>query len=450
MRMSEAAALIGARRVGEDVEFVGCGTDSRTIDAGTLFVALRGPTFDGHAFVEHAVQRGAVAALVEDVAAHGAPTLVAADSLAALGALAGGWRARFALPLVAVTGSNGKTTVKEMIAAILGRDQAVLATRGNLNNLIGLPLTLLDLDQHHAAAVVEMGANRAGEIARMVEIARPDVGIVTQCAPAHLEGFGSLDGVARAKGELFAGLADDATAIINADDAYADLWRSLAGGRRRLTFALEREADVRARWQPAAWGSLAWFDLPDARIEVRLPLLGRHNVANAAAAVAAAVAMEVDGAGIVAGLESLGPVKGRLQPRRGRGGWRIIDDTYNANPASLRAGLDVLVACDPPRWLVLGDMAELGPAGERHHRSAGALARELGVEHLWTTGVLSRASADAFGAGARHYDDQAELIDALAARVPEGATVLVKGSRSMRMERVVDALTAEETACCWK
>ncbi len=447
MRMSEAAEILDARRAGEDVEFAGCATDSRTVGRGALFVALRGPTFDGHDFVRHAATRGAAGALV-DGGAQPLPSLEVPDTLAGLGALARAWRARFALPVVAVTGSNGKTTVKEMIATILRVDREVLATRGNLNNEIGLPLTLLEIDERHRAAVVEMGASGAGEIARLAAVALPGVGVITQCAPAHLEGFGSLEGVARAKGELLAGLPEEGVAVINADDDQAPLWRSLAGARRRLEFAVGRDADVRGRGQTSAEGTLAEFDTPAGPLSVRLALLGAHNVANAAAAVAAALALELSPTSIVAGLESLRPVKGRLAPTPGRGGRRIIDDSYNANPTSLRAGLEVLATCAAPRWLVLGDMAELGPDADDFHRRAGALARELGVDRLWTTGVLSASACAAFGPGARHFERQDELLDALEHEPPSAATVLVKGSRSARMDRVVDALREEENACC--
>ena len=459
MRLGEAAAALGARAAGGDAVFHGVGTDSRTMPRGALFVAVRGPSFDGHDFVADAVRRGATAALVERAPDVPVPFILVRDSVRSFGRLAAAWRDRFpGLLPVAVTGSNGKTTVKEMIAAIFRTMGPVSATRGNLNNEIGVPLTLCDLDAAHRTAVVELGANHRGEIAALTTLVRPAVGVVTQCAPAHLEGFGSIEGVARAKGELFEHLPEDATAVVNAGDRYAALWRGLAGRRRCISFGgAGADADVRVRAASGAGGNPAGgnppggnpivLDTPAGTLEVDLPLPGAHNALNAAAAAAAAVDADADPAAIREGLAAVRPVKGRLESKRGPRNTEIIDDTYNANPVSLRAGLGVLGAKPAPRWLVLGDMGELGAGGAALHAGAGRDAKRHGVERLLVTGELSREAARAFGEGAACFEDCAALADRLRDELPAGATVLVKGSRSMGMERVVEALVGEGRPC---
>ena len=441
MRLGEAAAALGLRAVGEDAAFQGVSTDSRTTPRGALFVAVRGPRFDGHDFVGRAGDRGAAAALVERVPDASIPFILVGDSVRALGELAAAWRNRFRdLLVVGITGSNGKTTVKEMTAAIFGTLGPVSATRGNLNNEIGVPLTLCDLDAGHRTAVVELGANHRGEIAALTTLARPAIGVVTQCAPAHLEGFGSIEGVARAKGELFEYLPDDAAAVVNADDPYADLWRELARPRRCISFGAGANADVRVRTAPGAERRHVALDTPAGTVEVGLALSGAHNAFNAGAAAAAAIAAGASLDAIREGLASVRPAKGRLESKRGLRGAEIIDDTYNANPASLQAGLRVLGAKPAPRWLVLGDMAELGPSGADLHAQAGRRARRHGVERLLVVGELGVEAARAFGEGATHFADCAALVDRLRDEIPEGATVLVKGSRAMAMERVVEAI----------
>ena len=441
MRLGEAAAALGLSAAGDDVSFEGVSTDSRTISAGALFVAVRGPRFDGHDFVEAAWRRGAAAALVERVPNAPIPFILARDSVLVLGELAAAWRNRFRdLLVVGVTGSNGKTTVKEMIAAILRTLGPVSSTRGNLNNQIGVPLTLCDFDAGHRAAVVELGANHRGEIAALTTLVRPSVGVVTQCAPAHLEGFGSIEGVARAKGELFERLPDDAAAVVNADDTYAGMWRKLAGRRRCITFGTGADAQVRVRAATGEGPKRTALDTPIGDMEVDLALPGAHNALNAAAAAAAAIAAGADRDAIRDGLASVRPAKGRLESKRGPRGAEIIDDTYNANPTSLQAGLGVLGAKPAPRWLVLGDMAELGPGAADLHAAAGRCARHHGVERLLAIGKLSAEAARAFGRGATHFEDCVALVERLREELPDGATVLVKGSRSMALERVVDAI----------
>ena len=445
MRLGEAASALGGRAAGGDVAFHGVSTDSRTTREGALFIAIRGPHFDGHDFVDIARQRGAVAAVVEREPEVSFPFILVRDSVRALGNLAAYWRNRFRdLLLVAITGSNGKTTVKDMVAAVFRTMGPVSATRGNLNNEIGVPITLCDLDVGHRAAVVEMGANHQGEIAALTTLVRPAVGVVTQCAPAHLEGFGSIEGVARAKGELFETMPANATAVINADDRYAPLWRELAGQRRCISFGFRPDADVRVRAECGPDGRVIHLDTPAGGVRIDIPLPGAHNALNAGAAAAAAIAVDAGVDAIREGLAAVRPAKGRLQSRPGRHGAEVIDDTYNANPESLRAGLAVLCAKPAPRWLVLGDMAELGPDAAAFHADAGRDARRHGVERLLATGNLSVEATHAFGGGATHFEDCSALVERLREELPEGATVLVKGSRSMAMERVVDALVEEE------
>jgi UDP-N-acetylmuramoyl-tripeptide--D-alanyl-D-alanine ligase len=443
MQVAQAAAALQAQCSHGDAEFLGCSTDSRSCEQQQLFVALEGPHHDGHEHVSEAGRRGAAAALVSRSVESSLPMIRVADTLQALGRLAGVWRDRFELPVIGVTGSNGKTTVKEMLAAILRVGAPVLATRGNLNNEIGLPLTLMELNAGHRLAVIEMGANHAGEIARLARLARPHIGVITQCAPAHLEGFGSIEGVANAKGELLLNLDADGIAIINAEDAFAPLWRRLAGSRRCLGFAIDSAADVRAEWRRDGTGSRIAMTTPVGGIEVHLALPGRHNVANAAAAAAAAIAAGASPEAIVSGLESMEPVAGRLEVKSIDGDICIIDDTYNANPASLQAALEVLAAFPGRHWLVLGDMAELGDEAPDYHRQVAALVRDYPIDRLLTIGELSRLTSTSFGQGAHHHASMDALVASLGESLEPHTTVLVKGSRSMGMERVVAALTSE-------
>jgi UDP-N-acetylmuramoyl-tripeptide--D-alanyl-D-alanine ligase len=443
MQVAQAAAALQAQCSDGDAVFLGCSTDSRTCRRQQLFVALEGPHHDGHDHLGEAIERGAAAALVSRPVESSLPMIRVADTLQALGRLAGVWRDRFDLPVIGVTGSNGKTTVKEMLASILRGGSPLLATRGNLNNEIGLPLTLMELNADHRLAVIEMGANHPGEIARLARLARPHVGVITQCAPAHLEGFGSIEGVAQAKGELLVNLDADGTAVINADDAFAPLWRRLAGSRRCLTFAMDNCADVRAQWHLEARGSRIEMATPVGGIEVRLGLPGRHNVANAAAATATAIAAGATREAIISGLEAMGPVPGRLELKSIDDDICIIDDTYNANPASLEAGLEVLAGFPGRHWLVLGDMAELGDEAPDYHRQVAALVRDYHVDRLLTIGELSRLTTISFGEGAHHHASIDALVASLGESLEPHTTVLVKGSRSMGMERVVAALTSE-------
>ena len=454
MHLSEAARATHGQLVGQDGVFEGVTTDSRKVSAGDLFVALRGDRFDGHDFVSQCFSQGAVGALVWDgsnIAADGALIRVD-DTRTALGTLAAYWRGKFDIPLAAVTGSNGKTTVKEMLAGILrvaSSEREVLATEGNLNNDIGLPLTLLKLRQGHRFAVAEMGMNHTGEIAYLTRMAQPSVTLINNAQPAHLEGLGSVEAVARAKGEIFQGLGAGGTAVFNADDAYAPLWAELASKHRILTFGLTHSADVVATYAPEQSGSQIRLITPQGECEVRLSVAGEHNVRNALAASTAALAMGVPMAAIVAGLEQFGGVKGRLQHKPGYRGALVIDDTYNANPASMWAAISVLSRMPGQRIFVMGDMGELGGSSKQLHAEIGAEASAAGIDRLYALGELSRHAVAAFGAKACHFETPEALGQAVREVMGPACTVLVKGSRFMRMEQIVDLLIEKEkVACC--
>ncbi len=447
LRLGEVAADLQGVLQGADTRFTGICTDSRNVLRNSLFVALQGPNFDGHDYAPWALSEGAVAALVNRPLATGDPCLVVADTSTALGRLAGFWRDRFEPHCVGITGSNGKTTVKDMLAAILAFDAPVLANHGNLNNQIGVPLTLSRLSAEHRYLVVEMGANHRGEIASLARLAKPRIGIITLLAPAHLEGFGSLEAIAMAKGELLEALPQAGIAIVNADQPYQELWTSLAAGRTILRFGFSPQADVSVQAQLQAESSTLQFATPVGRFDATLHLAGRHNALNAAAAVCAALALSIKTEYIISGLESIMPIHGRLQPCPGIKGARILDDSYNANPLSLRAGLEVLASYPAPRCLVFADMLELGEGAENAHIEAGRLVRESGIEKLYATGPLSCATVAEFGANAQHFSDQSQLIMALEDQLEMNSTVLVKGSRSMHMENVVKALIGEQSCC---
>ena len=445
MTLAAAATVIKGTLHGVDAEFSGVSTDTRTLSAGDLFVALAGPRFDGHDFVSAAAAKGAVGALVSRTPDAAISTVQVADTHLGLGQLGAHWRRQFQIPVIAVTGSNGKTTVKDMIAAILSERGPTLATQGNLNNDIGVPLTLLRLKAGDRHAVIEMGMNHPGEIEYLTKLARPTIALINNAAAAHLAGLGSVEAVAHAKGEIYAGLGDEGIAIVNADDDYAGLWRELAAPHRVITFGLDRPADVSAECALDAGGSTIHFKTQHGGITMRLSLLGRHNVMNALAAGSAALAAGASLVDIQAGLEKLKSVSGRLEVKRGRGGARVLDDTYNANPGSLAAGVEVLKAAAGERVLVLGDMGELGDAAHDIHRRVGQLAKNLGIEYLYTVGELSRAAVEAFGKGAKHFDSHEALIKGLRKTMHDGTTVLVKGSRLMKMERVVAGIVEDES-----
>ncbi len=453
-----AAACRGALH-GEDRSYGAVSTDSRTLGQGDLFVALKGPRFDGHEFLDVAARAGAAGAIVARLSGGAMSHIVVPDTLAALSALAHQWRGQFEIPVIGVAGSNGKTTVKEMTAAILCRMGPCLATRGNLNNHIGVPLTLMRLEAAHRSAVIEIGANHPGEVTALAALARPRIGLITNAGAEHLEGFGDLDGVARAEGEMVAALPVDGVAVINADDVYAPLWRQMSTAGRVVSFGLDAEADFRASdiTQSIEEGQFALrFTLhaePLNRSDgVTLRLAGLHNVRNALAAAAAAQAAGATFDHILDGLQSVQAVSGRLQLKRARGGAWLIDDSYNANPGSVLAALEVLAALSGEKWMVLADMGELGAAAADAHREAGELARRHGVKRLFAAGELSVHAAQAFGADAHWFADVQAMAAALDGQLhvqPPGRedaqiTVLIKGSRFNRLERVVAALVEDE------
>jgi UDP-N-acetylmuramoyl-tripeptide--D-alanyl-D-alanine ligase len=455
--LSQIAKALGGRLIGEDVSVGSISTDSRTLGPGELFVALQGPNFDGHDYLDIALQQGARAALVSRDTGHPLPQVLVGDTRIGLGRLGMLWRDACHAKVLAITGSNGKTTLKEMSAAILAEAGSVLATRGNLNNDIGVPLTLCRLaDEDYA--VIELGANHAGEIDYLTRLVRPDVAVLNNAGRAHLEGFGSLEGVARAKAEIMHGLGSDGIFVFNADDRFAGLWRELASGRRTLSFGMRQPADVHSPvtaaelyWDVAGFAMHFPVSGPSGEFEVRLALAGEHNRMNALAACAAAVALGIAPAQIAAGLATVKPVAGRLCPLPGLGGARLVDDSYNANPESVAAAIAVLAAAPGRRTLVLGDLAELGKGASGLHAELGERAREAGIDRLFACGDLSGATVRSFGAGARHFTDQQDLIDSLTETLGSDDSVLVKGSRSARMDRVVEALreqAPQQVASC--
>ncbi len=450
MDLLAVATATGGTVLGDNPSFSGVSTDSRAVGAGELFIALRGEFFDGHQFVAAAKERGAAAALVDAQAAEslkaiGLPLVSVADTRLALGALAADWRARFSLPLIAVTGSNGKTTTKEMLASIMKAafGDTVLVTQGNFNNDIGMPLTLLKMNAGHRAAVIEMGMNHPGEIAALARIARPTVAVVTNAQRAHLEGMGTLASIATEKGSVYMGLAEQGVAVINLDDAWADLWRAQSGKHRVLGFSFQRAADVTGSHQAHGLDNLLTIRAQGEEIEVTLALPGAHNARNAAAAATAALAAGVALATVREGLAAFRGIKGRLQRRAGLNGAVVLDDTYNANPDSVRAGIDVLAATIGRKILVLGDMGEIGDMSGQFHDEVGGYAKSQGVDRLFAFGDSSALAAHNFGAGGRHFTLLKDLLDAVSAELRPDTTVLVKGSRFMRMERVADALCAD-------
>jgi len=443
-QLSQVAQAVGGRLLGADLPLAGVSTDTRGIGPGQLFIALRGDRFDAHDFLAQAAENGAAAFMVADAdkLPAGASAVVVDDTRLALGRLAAAWRAGFTLPVIAVTGSNGKTTTKEMIAAILKAQfgDAVLATRGNLNNDIGLPLTLLGLNATHRAAVIEMGMNHPGEIAYLAPIGAPDVALVTNAQRAHLEGMGDLDEVAREKGCIFAGLNAGGIAVINADDAYAETWREMAAPHTVRTFAVDHPADVHGGVHQHGLEMALDLTAPEGSAAIRLSIPGRHNARNAMAAAAACLAAGIPLAAVIAGLAAFAGVKGRLQRRAGKGGAEILDDTYNANPDSVRAGIDVLASTIGRKLLVLGDMGEIGEASGQFHDEIGGYAKSQGIDRLFALGDAAQQAVRNFGDGARHYCNVEKLIAAVDKEMGPDTTVLVKGSRFMKMERVADAL----------
>jgi UDP-N-acetylmuramoyl-tripeptide--D-alanyl-D-alanine ligase len=445
--LARAAQTMQGVLHGGDRAFSGISTDTRTIRAGELFFALQGPNFDGNRFVGIAREQNAAGAVVDRVTESAIAQIVVDNPRLALGRLAAEWRRSLPVTVIGITGSNGKTTLKELVTSCLSLSSRTLATEGNLNNDIGVPTMLARLSIEHRFAVIELGANHAGEIAYLATLANADVVAITNAGPAHLEGFGSVQGVAKAKGEILENAVRPAFAILNADDEFFDYWLSKTADIEVISFAIEADAMVRARSIESA-GNVSRFrlDLGQESISVSLPLAGRHNVANACAAAAIAMALGLPAAVIQQGLESARPVGGRLQPIRTPAGYVIYNDSYNANPQSVIAAARFLAEQGGDTWLVLGDMGELGPDSAAMHGNIGREACQLGVRRLLATGTLSRHTVTAFGAGAQWFESVDSLIDALQQALTRDSRVLVKGSRASRMERVVDALHAPTAA----
>lgn len=453
--LSDVAEATGGELIGQDVLLEGVSSDTRRIGNGQLFIALAGERFDAHDFLPIAVAAGAAALLVSrrEAVPAGANAVLVADTRLALGALAAAWRQRFgAVRLIGLTGSNGKTTTKEMIASILHAafGEAVLATQGNLNNDIGLPLTLLGLTDQHRAAVIEMGMNHPGEIAYLTQIARPDVALITNAQRAHLEGMGTLDEVAQEKGSIFTGLGAQGIAVINADDAYARYWQDLAAPHAFCRFGLTGsnaangngdDLDVQGSVVLHGLDNLLTLRHGNEEAQIALQIPGKHNARNAVAAAAACLAAGIPFAAVAEGLKNFSGVRGRLQKRAGQHGATVLDDTYNANPDSVRAGIDVLASNIGKTILVLGDMGEVGEGGAQYHDEVGGYAKQHGIDRLYTFGTASQQASRNFGDGAYHFAQLDDLITILSDELTPDTTVLVKGSRFMRMERVADALS---------
>jgi UDP-N-acetylmuramoyl-tripeptide--D-alanyl-D-alanine ligase len=457
--LAQLTTSIAGSRMTRDAAFAGVSTDSRKLTAGALFVALRGETFDAHDFLDQAVAQNVAAVVVEKLPENfPLPALVVPDTLAALGRIGNAWRSQFAIPVIGVTGSNGKTTVKEMIASILAAtfgEDARLATQGNLNNEIGVPLTVMRLTGAHKAAVVELGMNHPGEIARLAAIAAPTVALVNNAQREHQEFMHTVEAVARENGSVLQALPTDGVAVFPGDDEYTDLWRGLAAGKDVLTFGLSDACDVRATYTPNSFGAdllvteAAGGDDVQT-FTIKLAAAGEHNVRNALAACACGLAAGIPVDAIVRGLEAFAPVSGRLQRKQAVNGATVIDDSYNANPDSVRAAIDVLAQSSAPRILVLGDMGEVGTQGPEFHEEIGAYAASRGIETVLVTGALARHMAGkGAGTGAQHFEQFDDLLAALDKQMRQlgsksDATVLVKGSRFMKMERVVQHLVQSQ------
>lgn len=448
MMLSQAAEVLHGQLIGADVLFTSVSKDTRSLQRGDLYVAIKGGQFDGHAFIEQARQAGAAGALVQKaqlqtMQASELSQVCVDDTLLALGQLAANWRQQFNGKLIGLTGSNGKTTVKEMCRHVLQTvvgESAVLATQGNLNNDIGMPMTLLELRQQHQYAVIEMGANHVGEIEYLSTIARPDIAILNNAGAAHLEGFGGIENVAQAKAEIFNGLDERGTAVVNLDDDFAPMWLELCANKNTITFSYSQmQADVYAENNQN--GLVVHHNAEQAILNLNVP--GKHNVMNALAAIAALLAAGLQLEPISEALATFKNISGRLNQITLENGARIIDDSYNANPTSVKAGVDVLVGQSDKSILVLGDMAELGDDVETLHAQVGRYAKTAGVKRLYATGAACNAAVHAFGDDAKWFQDKTALVAALSHDLTQDTVVLVKGSRAMRMEEVVTALDAK-------
>ena len=450
MTLSTIAKVVGGKLLADNavqnLAVQSVGTDSRAIVTGQLFVAIKGEHFDGNQFAEKAIQQGATAVLVSDANTKARPAIIVDDTRLALGQLAQYWRNQFDIPVIAITGSNGKTTTKEMLTAILTAAiksaESVHATVGNLNNDIGMPLTLLKLRAHHAYAVIEMGMNHLGEIDYLSRIAQPTVAVINNAGTAHIGELGSRDNIAKAKSEIFNGLNANGIAVLNADDAFLSYWQSLTKAKKVITFGVKNpSADVTAEYSEIDRVNHLQLTTPSGKVSFNLHVLGKHNISNALAASAAAVALDVSNQDIANGLQNMQAVHSRLERKLGFNNAVLIDDTYNANPDSMKAAIDVLAATDSHSVFVMGDMAELGTNAVNMHTEIGLYAKQKGITNFLAFGALSIHSANSFGEDAQHFSSVEEVITKTKSLMQKNVTVLVKGSRFMKMERVVDALT---------
>lgn len=437
---AEVSRALNAKMKGVDGVIQHISIDTRNLKSGATFVALKGKNYDAHDFIVDSIKAGAASVIVDHEVSYPVTQIIVEDTRKALGDLAKLWRKKFNVPVIAVTGSNGKTTVKEMLFSILSEYGSTLSTLGNLNNDIGVPLTLLRFSDEHRFAVIEMGANHPGEIAYLTKMALPDIALITNAGPAHLEGFGSVEAVAHAKGEIFSCLTANGVAIFNEDDKYADVWREMTQHCRRFGFSLSLKSGAVVKGEYNIDNILA-IDTPSGKCRVKLSLQGQHNAYNALAAATAALSVGVGLENISIGLQKVRPVPGRLTPIQGIKGIQILDDSYNANPASLEAGLEVLTKMEGRHWLILGDMGELGAESEKIHTEMGRLAKRAGIDCLFTFGELSAKAAKAFGKKAFSYKDDKLLANEVIASADRNINILIKGSRSMRMERIVKQLT---------
>ncbi len=446
MTLSQIAENLNGTLIGADAEISGVSIDTRTLQTGNLYIAITGKNFDGHDFVDSAKAAGAMAILTHKKLETDLSQVLVKNTHSALSELAKKWREKMPAKIVGVTGSNGKTTTKEMLATILNMNNNVLFTQGNLNNDIGVPLTLLKLSPENRFAVIEIGANHIGEIAYTSRLANADVVVITNVGAAHLEGFGDLNGVAKTKGEIIETLNENGVAVLNRDDTFFDYWQNLAGSQKIITFGLHENSDIRAENIVVKIENhqfLTHFDLicSDGKISVNLPLAGNHNVLNALAATAATSALGITLKQIKQGLESMSSVKGRLQLLHGHKGSTIINDTYNANTASLQAALNVLQKCEGEHWVILGAFGELGDDTEKLHFEMGETLKNSGVKRLFAVGELTKKTVAAFGENAAHFATQSELLNSVTPLLMGNETILIKGSRSQRMENVTAALT---------
>ncbi|MDQ8039969.1 MAG: UDP-N-acetylmuramoyl-tripeptide--D-alanyl-D-alanine ligase [Rickettsiella sp.] len=442
MKLSILASILEGQLIGQDLSFNSVSLDSRSIKPGALFVAISGEKFDGHSFIEEAKKQGAVAALVHQAVSTELPLIRVADTRKAYGQLARAHREKFSIPVIALTGSCGKTTTKEMLRAILSECGPVLASSKNFNNDIGVPLTLLDLNAQHRFVVIEMGANHIGEIANLTQITKPDVALITNIAPAHLEGFGSIEKVAQAKSEIFLGLTTNGVAIVNVNDRFENTWRDRLANHRVIRFGLGTDfsaSDIHLDTEGRVQFTLL---TPKGKIKINLVLPGQHNLFNALAAAAVAIQVGASLGNIKAGLQKMQDVPGRLMILKNKDGITIIDDSYNASPNAVKAALELLAHYPGERIFVMGDMGELGANADYYHRQIGQLAKQLGINHVYTCGELTALTTQAFGSSAKHFRNQEDLIHALRTllRSNTDVTVLIKGSRTAKMEKVVTAL----------